>query len=69
MHARDVARPLPGARRLSLIRQRLAFSGSSQYWERRYSQHGSSGSGSYGEFGLAKAQFLTISSKTMTSGR
>jgi SAM-dependent methyltransferase len=55
---KDLVRPLPGVRRLSVLRQRLRFTGSAGYWERRYVAGGTSGAGSYGEFGQAKADFL-----------
>jgi SAM-dependent methyltransferase len=38
--------------------QRLRFSGSIAYWERRYSRGGTSGAGSYGEQAAHKAAFL-----------
>ena len=58
MTLRDVMRPLPGVRRISLLRQRLAFTGSAHYWERNYARGASSGSGSYGGLGAGKSRFL-----------
>jgi SAM-dependent methyltransferase len=55
---KDLVRPLPGVRRASLFRQRLAFSGSMKYWERNYVRGGTSGDGSYGLLGQFKADFL-----------
>ena len=55
---KDLVRPLPGVRRLSLIRQRLGFVGSADFWDRRYALGGTSGGGSYGSLGEAKAAFL-----------
>ena len=55
---RDLLRSLPGARRLSLLRQQLSFTGSASYWERNYTQGGTSGDGSYGALAAAKAEFL-----------
>ena len=55
---KDLVRPLPGVRRLSLLRQRLGFVGSADFWERRYALGGTSGGGSYGSLGEAKAAFL-----------
>ena len=55
---RDLVRPLPGVRRLSLMRQRIGFGGSADFWERRYALGGTSGGGSYGNLGEAKAAFL-----------
>lgn len=58
MTAREIVHAIPGARRVSLLRQRLAFTGSARYWERRYTRGGTSGGGSYGTLAAAKAQFL-----------
>jgi SAM-dependent methyltransferase len=38
--------------------RRSAFSGSTDYWRRRYARGGDSGSGSYGAHAVAKAHFL-----------
>jgi cyclopropane fatty-acyl-phospholipid synthase-like methyltransferase len=56
--AKGLARTLPGARRFSLLRQRLAFTDSAAYWERAYTNGETSGQGSYGTLGTAKAEFL-----------
>jgi cyclopropane fatty-acyl-phospholipid synthase-like methyltransferase len=58
MTVREIFRPLPGVRRASILRQRLSFSGSASYWERNYAQGETSGPGSYGPLGEAKAAFL-----------
>jgi len=58
MDVKNLVRPLPGARRLSLLRQRLDFPGSAQYWERTYARGGTSGDGSYGALAQAKADFI-----------
>jgi hypothetical protein len=60
---RDLFRPLPGVRQLSLLRQRAAFRGyravlSARYWERNYARGGTSGLGSYHALAEAKAAFL-----------
>ena len=55
---KDLIRPIPGVRSISLLRQRSAFEGSAQYWESRYADGGTSGIGSYGESSRAKADFL-----------
>ncbi len=55
---KDFIRPIPGARQVSLIRQRLAFTGSARYWDQHYSRGGTSGDGSYGALAAAKAKFL-----------
>jgi hypothetical protein len=51
-------RSLPGTRRISIARQRLAFTGSATYWERNYELGRTSGSGSYGDLAQGKASFL-----------
>lgn len=58
MVVKAVVRPIPGARRVSLLRQRLAFPGSACYWDQHYAGGGTSGGGSYGAFAAAKADFL-----------
>ena len=58
MTVKDLVRPLPGVRRLSLLRQRLSFGGSAPFWDRNYARGGTSGAGSYGTLGTAKAEFL-----------
>jgi hypothetical protein len=58
MTVKDVIRPIPGVRRLSLIRKRLDFTGSADFWERRYARGGTSGKGSYGALALSKADFI-----------
>jgi len=58
MTAKDLIRPIPGVRRLSLMRQRLAFTGSASFWERNYQRGGTSGAGSYGDLAQGKAVFL-----------
>lgn len=58
MNAKDLIRPLPGVRMVSLLRQRLAFTGSAQYWELNYARGDTSGNGSYGSLGESKSRFL-----------
>lgn len=58
MTVKDLVRPLPGARRLSLLRRRIGFRGSAQYWERNYACGGTSGPGSYGTLAEGKAASL-----------
>jgi hypothetical protein len=58
MSVRDLVRPLPGVRMLSLPRQRAAFRGSARYWELNYARGGTSGAGSYGAPAEGKAAFL-----------
>ena len=58
MTVRDVVRPIPGVHQISLLRQRLNFTGSAEFWERRYARGGTSGPGSYGDLAHGKARFL-----------
>jgi hypothetical protein len=58
MTVKSIVRPIPGVRRLSLLRQRLGFTGSADFWERRYARGGTSGEGSYGVLARGKAEFL-----------
>jgi hypothetical protein len=58
MAVKDIIRPIPGVRQLSILRQRHGFTGSADFWERRYAQGGTSGPGSYGTLALGKANFL-----------
>lgn len=58
MPVKDIIRPIPGVRRVSLLRQRFAFTGSARYWDRHYARGGTSGAGSYGPLAGAKAEFL-----------
>jgi SAM-dependent methyltransferase len=55
---KDLIRPLPGVRQFSLLRQRIRFHGSAEYWERNYAYGGTSGPGSYHASAEAKAAFL-----------
>jgi SAM-dependent methyltransferase len=58
MTVREIMRPLPGVRWLSLLRQNLNFTGSAPFWERKYLRGDTSGPGSYGTLGTGKAEFL-----------
>ena len=58
MTVKDLIRPLPGVRQLSLLRQRAGFHGSALYWERNYARGGTSGPGSYNAPAEGKAAFL-----------
>jgi SAM-dependent methyltransferase len=56
---KDLVPPIPGVlRQLPLLRRNHRFTGTTRYWERRYVGGGTSGAGSYGEFGAAKAEYL-----------
>jgi SAM-dependent methyltransferase len=55
---KELIRPLPGVRQLSLLRQRIGFRGSALYWEQNYARGGTSGPGSYNAAAEAKADFL-----------
>jgi SAM-dependent methyltransferase len=65
---RDLIRPLPGVRRLSLLRQQAAFRGSARYWERNYARGGTSGAGSYDALAQGKAVFLNEFVRTREIG-
>jgi SAM-dependent methyltransferase len=58
MTIRELIRPLPGVRQMSLMRQRIAYSDSAHFWEENYAQGGTSGNGSYGPLAEGKKQFL-----------
>jgi SAM-dependent methyltransferase len=58
MSIRQLVRPLPGTRRISLLRQRMAYRDSANFWEGTYAQGGTSGNGSYGPLGAGKSRFL-----------
>lgn len=68
MPVRDLIRPLPGVRRLSLLRQRAAFGGSARYWERNYARGGTSGAGSYDALAQGKAVFFNEFVRTREIG-
>src|SRR5260370_13109123 len=55
---KDLIRPIPGVRKLSLLRQRIEFRGSATYWERNYARGGTSGPGSYHALAAGKAALL-----------
>ena len=58
MTIRELVRPLPGVRRVSLLRQRMAYSDSARFWEGNYAQGRTSGDGSYGTLAEGKSRFL-----------
>jgi len=58
MTIRELIRPLPGVRQVSLMRQRMAFSDSARFWEANYAQGRTSGSGSYGQLAEGKRRYL-----------
>jgi SAM-dependent methyltransferase len=58
MTIRELVRPLPGVRQISLLRQRMAYSQSAQFWEDNYAQGRTSGNGSYGALAEGKSRFL-----------
>jgi len=58
VNVKDIVRPLPGVRRASLLRQRVGFAGSADFWEQNYTQGNTSGSGSFGVLAEGKSQFL-----------
>jgi SAM-dependent methyltransferase len=58
MSIRELVRPLPGMRQISLLRQRMAFGDSARFWEENYSKGRTSGNGSYGALAEGKSRFL-----------
>jgi hypothetical protein len=58
MNVKDLVRPLPGARQASLLRQRIAYTGSARFWEHNYAQGDTSGAGSYGDLAVGKSRYL-----------
>lgn len=58
MTIRELVRPLPGVRQISLLRQRVAFSDSAHFWEENYAKGWTSGPGSHGALAEGKRQFL-----------
>jgi SAM-dependent methyltransferase len=58
MTIKELIRPLPGVRRISLLRQRMAYSDSAHFWEGSYAQGGTSGHGSYGALAEDKSRYL-----------
>ena len=58
MTIRELIRPLPGVRQVSLLRQRVSYTGSAHFWEGNYAQGRTSGCGSYGELAEGKGRFL-----------
>jgi len=58
MTVKDLIRPLPGVRRLSLLRQQFGFTNSASFWEKNYQDGNTSGDGSYGLLARGKAEFL-----------
>ena len=55
---KSLLRPLPGVRQLSILRQRMEFTGSANFWEKNYRSGELSGPGSYGTLADGKAKFL-----------
>jgi SAM-dependent methyltransferase len=55
---KELVRPLPGVRQISLLRQRMAYSDSARFWEDNYAQGKTSGNGSYGALAEGKRRFL-----------
>jgi SAM-dependent methyltransferase len=58
MTLKDLVLPLPGLRHVLMVRHRIIFRNSEEYWERRYARGGTSGVGSYGDLATGKAEFL-----------
>lgn len=64
MTVKELIRPLPAVRQLSLLRQWIGFRGSALYWEQNYARGGTSGPGSYNAAAEAKAAFLNDFART-----
>jgi hypothetical protein len=58
VNVKDLIRPLPGVRQASLLRQRVAYPGSANYWEENYATGETSGCGSYGALAEGKSRYL-----------
>lgn len=58
MTFKELVRPLPGVRTLSILRQRVRYGTSASFWERNYARGETSGPGSYGVLAEGKASFL-----------
>jgi len=58
MTIRELVRPLPIVRQVSLLRQRMAYGDSAHFWEGNYAQGRTSGNGSYGALAEGKSRFL-----------
>jgi hypothetical protein len=58
MTIKELIRPLPGMKQVSLLRQRMAFSNSAHFWEGSYARGGTSGRGSYGALAEHKSRYL-----------
>jgi cyclopropane fatty-acyl-phospholipid synthase-like methyltransferase len=58
MGVKELIRPLPGVRRMSLLRQQLAYGDSARFWERNYARGRTSGCGSHGTLAEGKSRFL-----------
>lgn len=58
MNVKEVVRLLPGARRASLLRQRIGYAGSGCFWEENYAHGDTSGNGSYGVLADGKSRYL-----------
>jgi hypothetical protein len=58
MTMREIIRPLPGVRRISLLRQRISYGDSAHFWEGAYARGGTSGEGSYGALAQDKSRYL-----------
>src|SRR2546430_9246523 len=69
MTIKDLIRPIPGVRRMSIYRQRVLFRTSADFWERNYARGDTSGPGSYGAAAEGKAQFLNqfVAANNVTS--
>jgi SAM-dependent methyltransferase len=69
MTIRELMRPLPGVRQVSLLRQRLSYTDSADFWEENYTRGRTSGNGSYGRLAEGKSRYLNnlIQTRRVTS--
>lgn len=58
MTIKELIRPLPGVRRISLLRQQMVYSDSAHFWEGNYAEGKTSGTESYGALAEGKSRFL-----------
>jgi hypothetical protein len=58
MTIKELICPLPGARRIPLLHQRMTYSDSAHFWEGNYTQGRTSGDGSSGALSDGKSRYL-----------
>jgi SAM-dependent methyltransferase len=68
MAIKELIRPFPGVKRISLLRQQMIYGDSAHFWERNYAQGRTSGNGSYGALAEGKSRFLNELVRERTVG-